>query len=149
MSDPTTVKRGRGRPRKDGQPAQASKPKNPDCEPATKGYVKCMIRTTRDHTHGQDIKSGSVIFGVIFGTAIFLIAIFSGDKELYATFTIPSALFTLGLSLVWWDLARTSDDYTTERISESEPECLKKYIAPEEIQRICEVFNKPKKECEE
>ena len=58
-------------------------------------------------------------------------------------------LFTLGLALVWRDLVRTSDDYTTEKISESEPECLKKHIPPEEVQRICEVFNQPKKECEE
>ena len=40
MSEP--VKRGRGRPRKT-EPVQ-TKPTNPDCEPATKGYVKCVAR---------------------------------------------------------------------------------------------------------
>lgn len=35
MTTPTTT-RGRGRPRK--------QPENPDCEPATKGYVKCVAR---------------------------------------------------------------------------------------------------------
>jgi hypothetical protein len=31
----------------------AKKVDNPDCDPATKGYVKCLLRKTRDHTHQQ------------------------------------------------------------------------------------------------
>ena len=31
------------------------KPENPDCEPATKGYVKCVARKTMKHTHMVDI----------------------------------------------------------------------------------------------
>ena len=56
----TEVKRGRGRPRKVVEPEA---PKNPDCEPATKGFVKCIARTVVNesvkHTHpfGRDLLS--------------------------------------------------------------------------------------------
>ena len=36
--------------------AKQKPPENPDCEPATKGYVKCLIRKTKDHNHPQDSK---------------------------------------------------------------------------------------------
>ena len=55
MSEP--VKRGRGRPRKT-EPVQ-TKPTNPDCEPATKGYVKCVARTLVDRM-GQEIEANGV-----------------------------------------------------------------------------------------
>jgi hypothetical protein len=32
--------------------------KNPDEEVATKGYVKCLIRKTRDHTHRNNVTIG-------------------------------------------------------------------------------------------
>ena len=47
--EPTAVKRGRGRPRKDGQLNWSSMPANPDCEPASKGYVKCIARALTKH----------------------------------------------------------------------------------------------------
>ncbi|MDD2246422.1 MAG: hypothetical protein PHC39_05005 [Proteiniphilum sp.] len=39
------VKRGRGGPKK---VRETEKPANPDCEPATKGFVKCIARTLVD-----------------------------------------------------------------------------------------------------
>ena len=48
----TAEKRGRGRPRKN--PQEESGQKNPDCEPATKGYVKCLCRKISEHRHPQN-----------------------------------------------------------------------------------------------
>jgi len=49
MTTPAPTKRSVGRPRKN-----AKKQENPDCEVASKGYVKCLMRKMIDikHTHG-------------------------------------------------------------------------------------------------
>ena len=124
------------------------KPENPDCEPATKGYVKCLIRKTRDHTHGHDICWGATFLGMVGGFAFFLFVLLSGNKEAADTMLFPDLFFTLACALATLDLHITNNTNTTYGIEESEPEILKKYIPPEEIDRVCKEFNKPKKECE-
>ena len=49
----TKEKRPFGRPKKNLAPEP---PKNPDREPATKAYVKCLLRKVLPHSHKQDIK---------------------------------------------------------------------------------------------
>ena len=40
--------------------------KNPDCEPATRGYVKCLLRKIHHHNHAQDICFGLTgIFAIV------------------------------------------------------------------------------------
>jgi len=65
----TKEKRPVGRPKKNPAPET---PKNPDCEPATKAYVKCLLRKVLPHSHKQDIKfsmSGIGAFAMWFVTA--------------------------------------------------------------------------------
>ena len=53
-----TEKRPVGRPRKNprlaSQQATIDAIETPDCEPATKGFVKCIARKTSTHTHPID-----------------------------------------------------------------------------------------------
>jgi len=49
----TKEKRPVGRPKKNPAPET---PTNPGCEPATKAYVKCLLRKVLPHSHKQDIK---------------------------------------------------------------------------------------------
>ena len=52
------VKRGRGRSRKEEEPPEV---KNPDCETATKGYVKCLLRKISAASwHQHDITDGDL-----------------------------------------------------------------------------------------
>lgn len=60
----TTPKRKVGRPRKVVEEV------NSDCEPASKGYVKCLLRKTRDHTH-----RGFPLYTIMFSGAIFAIGV--------------------------------------------------------------------------
>ena len=49
--------------------------KNPDCEPATKGYVKCLLRKTWNHTHEPygdcRLLEASTIFGWVITVCAF------------------------------------------------------------------------------
>jgi hypothetical protein len=50
--------------RKDGKFCGKAE-ENPDHEPATKGYVKCLLRKTRDHTH-----YGFPVFTIVFSVIL-------------------------------------------------------------------------------
>jgi hypothetical protein len=51
----TTEKKPVGRPKKE---AAEPVPKNPDMKLATRGYVKCIARLSRDHRHNNNATSG-------------------------------------------------------------------------------------------
>ena len=124
------------------------KPENPDCEPATKGYVKCIARKFHKEQVVGNLKhqqeghlidcAGWLILSIFFGIMSFLTS---------------SIYMIIGLFISLGFIADHFLDYQgahdTIRCSRENTEFIQKYIPPEEIQRICEVFNKPKKECEE
>jgi hypothetical protein len=44
-----------------GRPRKVKEPGNPDCAPATKGFVKCMLRTLiKESSHGHDFEGDTV-----------------------------------------------------------------------------------------
>jgi hypothetical protein len=147
------IQRGRGRPRKDGQPNKSSsKPKNPDCEPASKGYVKCIARKFYENQilTGIQFRNQAKLLDVFFWgflTLIFgiLFWIYNLTNTYLATFSIVAAAFVINALSEW------THGMDEERYSERDEhtEFMQKYIPPEEIKRVCETFNKPKKECEE
>jgi hypothetical protein len=58
-----TEAKKRGRPKKE---EKEEKVENPDCEPATKGFVKCLMRKyDNGHTHEQSV--GGVISMITTG----------------------------------------------------------------------------------
>lgn len=86
--------------------------KNPDCEPATKGYVKSLIRKTREHTHRFDNFPFFSLLGTIGGFFItFAFAMGLGTTPGFVAFAWyppvgPSIAFTLAclvFSLDTWD----------------------------------------------
>ena len=144
------VKRGRGRPRKDGQPNKSSSSvpvqKNPDCEPATKGYVKCIARQVSDHRHEQN-------FIPFFNCAIAIICWFVIVYAIVIKVAMPETIYWAISAIAIVTALSTFDGFlndvgVTNTSNKANCEAIQKYIPPEEIQRVCEVFNK-KKECEE
>ena len=138
MSDPATVKRGRGRPRKDGQPVQSRKPENPDCEPATKGYVKCIARKTLKHQHKKDSCYGITLLGALVGWFWLLgNAMVIPTRQLTETHFYILLAATTVLTLLSIDLVRAEDDCTFT--PDTEFPVIQKYEPP-----TCE----KKEECE-
>jgi hypothetical protein len=107
-------------------------PKNPDCDPATKGYVKDLMRKTRDHTHMFDNFPFFSILGTVCGTAVtmgFLAGI--GTTPGFVAWgwyppVGPSLAFTLACFVFFLD----HSDASIERIREQIPNELLKYTPP-------------------
>ena len=143
------VKRGRGRPRKDGQPNKSNVPmqKNPDCEPATKGYVKCIARKFYQEQIIKNLEHRQGSIGVDAGFW-FIVTIMFGVLYLINSRIEVLTLFFISLALLINALIQYTGYLDTIRCSGKNTDFMEKYVPPEEIQRVCEVSNK-KKECEE
>lgn len=149
--EPATAKRGRGRPRKDGQPVKSSsKPKNPDCEPASKAFVKCIARKMHSHTHEQSVDGSLLLLTTIGLWVIFLVDSYSHTTDTQFL-SEQAGLVVFGMTIVCSVLMIELYIIGTRRttIPKEDSSYLDKYIPPEEIKRICDVFDEPKKECEE
>ena len=137
---PAELKRGRGRPRKDGQPVHSSKPKNPDYEPATKGYVKCIARKLADHTHKRPLPmlNLSVAIAGYTSGACWIFAI--PETEIYKP-SLITGIFLISIvctiNLIDWGLQ------TETKTASGDFSVIQKYQPPAEC---CEPA---KKECEE
>lgn len=136
----SVVKRGRGRPRKDGKVIV----KNPDCEVATKGYVKCVGRTviaTSDHSHCfEDVCTTMPVIAACALTAFLGLCgwlLFNGTKDMFGA-SVSASVFSMAvlLSVFVWVFSGVSTTSTDKR---SIPKTLIKYTPP-----VCE----PKKGCD-
>ncbi len=104
------------------------KPKNPDCEPATKGYVKCIARKgicSSVHRH-EESNSLSMILG-IFSTIMFILAMFAGYPSDHAKWGPVIIIFAIigiscALSLIL--------DNNTEYVRLASPDEIKEYEPP-------------------
>jgi uncharacterized protein YacL len=113
-----TVKAKRGRPKKAAE--------NPDCEVATRGYVKCVARKTREHTH--DNPNFVLSYGVIGLASALLLSWFGAGEKLLSQINIPTVLATITIictcTLVCGLLSsflRTSESSDMRDIQTSQP----------------------------
>jgi hypothetical protein len=136
----TEAKRGRGRPKKE------DKVENPDCEPATKGFVKCLMRKyDNGHTHEQ--RSGGwpmLCLSVLFLAVLFVCGVtpnpsMGANQPLY---TWVFGLLAVVSGVAAYEVAAIGEDRTTvpnNKMWSDHPDYIRKYEPPK-----CE----PKKGCE-
>lgn len=101
---------------------------NPDTEPATKGYVKCLLRKTREHTHPQRIRYGASALGLCLGCAILVFAIIVKDTTTFDALGswIPAiTMFSIACGLICVD--NNGSDEATTYYSKQNPKCIKKF----------------------
>lgn len=98
---------------------------NPDCDVATKGYVKCLIRTTRSHQHRIDYNPVFTIACAIGGVMLlFAMGIF----DIVSVYAPSVFLFTIVCSV--FALDRYCDDDLTHTIEGEIPKQIQEYIPP-------------------
>jgi hypothetical protein len=106
--------------------------KNPDCKPATRGYVKELMRKTREHTHeftGEPFFTG---FGALIGfVATIGFALGMGTTPNFVAWgwyppVGPSIAFTLACFMFFLDNVEIS----VKGISEPTPKELYRYTPP-------------------
>ena len=96
----------------DEELAGFSKPNNPDCEPATRGYVKCLIRKTRGHTHDCEWDGSPTLFLMSTGwivSSILGALCFSIDKEtqnIGNQYFVPVVLFTILITCMFFEFMK-------------------------------------------
>jgi hypothetical protein len=106
--------------------------KNPDCEPATKGYVKCLMRKTRNHTHygrWDGNFTTLAMCGGWFSSLLFGACCFSIDKALQNIgnqYFIPVLLFSIAMTCMYCEFMKL--EYTN--VEGLTPPELKKYTPP-------------------
>lgn len=134
----TEAKRGRGRPKKVVEPI------NPDYEPATKGFVKCIARKLNAHKHTMDFNSilsyhvYSNLFLFVISACVAKMAVDTHDVLL-----IVVSLLCAGAAIVI--LCAAANEYVEQSTSDTKNysgeinKAIQKYEPP-----TCE----PKKECE-
>jgi len=111
---------------------KVASPKNPDCEPATKGYVKSLIRKTRDHTHRGEwdgLLTTMALCGgwlITFILGAFIMSGSSSVQELGNKWFIPFFLFSIAISCMFVEFMNL---YYKE-IEEATPKELQKYTPP-------------------
>jgi hypothetical protein len=108
-------------------------PKNPDCETATRGYVKDLMRKTRNHTHVSTFEGTPTIIATICGwffSIVLGVCYFSTSdtvvKNVANQYFVPVLLFTIVISCVLYDLVNPD----MGEIKEPLPSELQKYTPP-------------------
>ena len=121
-----TEPKKRGRPRKVVKTEESI---NPDCEQATKGYVKALIRSTRDHTHEQMVDLGvcgstaAIGWGATLG--MWLLTLLSrGQYQLGNVFWFALTVATV-CSIMFLELNEIGCS-NTQRVTQSVPLQLKR-----------------------
>ncbi len=140
MTTPAPTKRSVGHPRKN-----AKKQENPDCDVATKGFVKCLMRKMTDiqHTHGTTngepaenigIATMALTMASVIGWLVTSKAEYSNLVTMFAT------MFWISLVIFTACAFSASVSIDTAMLSDHIPDYLKKHEEPP-----CE----PKRGCEE
>jgi hypothetical protein len=121
--------------------------KNPDCEPATRGYVKCLLRKNLEHKHEQntsgDLSIVVAAFGWVATTLAWSLSCLSNVSPSLLTvldaWSVPLSLFSVAMTVVAFDMGYIGVSLTTS----VEGEC------PKEIQKWQLPTCEKKKDCEE
>lgn len=106
--------------------------KNPDCEPATKGYVKSLLRKTREHTHHYANFPFFSLLGTIGGFFItFAFAMGLGTTTSFVAWgwyppVGPSIAFTLSCLVLFLN----NFDAVIGGVYKPYPDELQKYTPP-------------------
>jgi hypothetical protein len=134
------TKRSVGRPRKN-----AKKQENPDCEVATKGFVKCVARNvvSIEHTHkilhkGDLTASIGAVTLISTGISLllYLFAFRYGVENMQALF---APIFWMSLVILVGCLCSTNSHLVEAPLSDTTPDYLKKHEEPPcEPKRGCE-----------
>ena len=135
MSEP--VKRGRGRPRKT-EPVQTT-PTNPDCEPATKGYVKCVARTLVDKI-GDAVGTsheGEGLLSIVIGGFLFVCYCFAMTAKTEPIAAWACGVGALAMLSAWGEILIHDHKLISHQNQDTMPH-IQKYTP------VCE----EKKECE-
>lgn len=137
---------GKKKPSRDTNGKFAKKPENPDCEPATKGYVKCIARTViSKHKHYQSSsrKDGTEIGFLLFAAVWLFSGLFSLNAALpthyFEQISWLSGFAAIIMVFVNIDVSGIGSNYTHN--GESDIKAIQKYEPPK-----CE---SPKRDCEE
>jgi hypothetical protein len=108
------------------KPVVVVKVANPDCDVATKGYVKCLIRTTRSHRHVIGYVPLFTILCATIGWLVTIALILSNNVHDTAAF--PIFLFTFVCSA--FALDRYFDDDMTFNTEGEIPTQIQAYVPP-------------------
>lgn len=107
--------------------------KNPDCEPATRGYVKSLIWTTRRHTHVSCWEGTPTAIAMLCGCGFSmvlgmcsLVSISDAAKNVGDRYFVPVLLFTIVICCMFCEF----ENLKVEEIKESTPTELQKYTPP-------------------
>ena len=140
MTPKTQEPKKRGRPRKT---PVAPVPQNPDERVATRGYVKCVARTLREHNHRKDNDSICALIAAFAGGMIWVFVILAQLLTFSSKGFLPEwaywalVLFTVVEVISVLDNSFEGDAYTY--ITHDTPEITKKLERGE--------LPEPKKEC--
>jgi len=133
MTAPT--KRRVGRPRK--------QPENPDCEVATRGYVKCVARKMTCIKHTHETANGDATEAIGIATMVLIFVSIIG--WLLASKSETSGMVTMFASIFWTSFViflacacNASVSIDKAELSDYIPDYLKKYEPPCEPKRGCE-----------
>ena len=115
------------------------KPENPDCQPATKGYVKCVVRKAAEHKHKFGFDCGSIVIMVVLLSLAWVFCVSIHESNL-AWITGIGALMMVSVGACYDEDKKTETSTIDGRICTDYvyPDYLKKYTPP-----VCE----KKKEC--
>ena len=104
-------------------------PKNPDCEPATKGYVKTLIGSNRCHTHNFGWNGAWIFIAGSLGwlaTVILFMCYCIRPFEDGIIWIGMLLLFSITISMIYME----STDVFIEGIHPPTPDIIKKYTQP-------------------
>ena len=85
------------------------KQNNPDCEPATKGYVKGLIRNTRGHGHILSWDGSPTVICMFFGWMFTIIL-----GLYHSEFFVPVLLFSVVITCVFYELMQLECKYNVD-----------------------------------
>jgi hypothetical protein len=136
----------RGRPKKVVEPVEQP---NPDCEQATKGFVKCLMRKyDKNHTHKQR-GGGEVSFVLAIVLAIAFVGLLTFRFD--GVYIWMTALATAVAVASAWDHNTVTEvetrPATGDGLCDHPPKYLEKYYPPTPQQLYFEEHAR-KKECE-
>ena len=121
------------------KPHNQDAPKNPDCDPATKGYVKCLLRKTREHTHVLRFSGLPSGLGLIMGVGLSCVCIMDRFSNTHGTFFNQYAGLIFTFTAIMGCMFYEFINLKSEEVETPLPTELKRYTPP-----TCE----KKEECE-
>jgi len=105
-------------------------PQNPDMKLATRGYVKCLLRKTRNHQHMLDLIGGCWWFlGLVFGWMFTIVIAVVGPGLVASTWFPALVAFALVCTIGFTECYQMDSEWTAG-IKSDEPAEIKKWEPP-------------------